>query len=95
MPTIFGGRPRYLGGIYKELGRFRVQGGLVAGALDAELRHPVAKGVRVEIQDRRRALRTLHHPTTLLEGSEDMISLYLFQRLEFWGCAWATRGHCR
>jgi hypothetical protein len=52
----------------------------VDSALDAELTHPVAKRVGMEIQDSRRTLRPINHPICLLKGGQDMVSLHLFQR---------------
>ena len=52
----------------------------VARALDAELTHPVAKGVGMDIQDFRRALRPINHSICLLKGGQDMASLHFFQR---------------
>src|SRR5579862_3255501 len=52
----------------------------VGRALDAELTHPVAKGVGMEIQDSRRTLRPINHSICLLKGSQDMASLHFFQR---------------
>ena len=40
----------------------------VGRALDAELIHPVAKGIGVEIQDFRRTLRPINHSICLLKG---------------------------
>ena len=54
-PPPFGGRePRML---WKELRQ------AVTRALDAELVHPVAKGIRMKVQDSRRTLRPLNHAT--------------------------------
>ena len=52
----------------------------VGRALDAELAHPVAKGVGMEIQDSRRTLRPINHSIGLLKGGLDMASLHFFQR---------------
>jgi hypothetical protein len=52
----------------------------VGRALDAELIHPVAKGVGMEIQDFRRTPRAINHSSCLLKSSQDMASLHFFQR---------------
>ncbi len=52
----------------------------VTRSLDAELTHPVAKRVWMEVQDPRRTFWTIHHSTGMLKGGEDMISVYLVQR---------------
>src|ERR1700690_1746562 len=52
----------------------------VGRALDAELAHPVAKGVGMEIQDFSRSLRPVDHPICLLKGCLDVASLHFFQR---------------
>jgi hypothetical protein len=52
----------------------------VGKALDAELTHPMAQGVGMEIQDSRRTLRPMNHSICLLKGGQDMVSLHLFQR---------------
>ena len=51
----------------------------VARALDAELSHPVAEGVGMEIQDFRRTSWPVNHSTCPLKGSQDMVSLHFFQ----------------
>ena len=51
----------------------------VVRALDAELTHPVAKGVGMDIQDSRRTLRPINHSTCLLKGGQYMASLDFFQ----------------
>ena len=51
----------------------------VARALDAELTHPVAKGVGMDIQDSRRTLRPINHSTCLLKSGQYMASLDFFQ----------------
>jgi hypothetical protein len=51
----------------------------VGGALNAELAHPVAKGVGMEIQNLRGAVWPIHHSTSLLKGGLDMASLYFLQ----------------
>jgi hypothetical protein len=52
----------------------------VGRALDAELTHPVAQGVGMEIQDSRRTLRPINHSICPLKGGPDVVSLHLFQR---------------
>jgi hypothetical protein len=52
----------------------------VARTLDAELTHPVAKRVGMDIQDSRRTFRPINHSVCLLKGGQDMASLHFFQR---------------
>ena len=52
----------------------------MARSLDAELIHPVAKRVWMKVQDPRRAFWTINHSTGMLQGGEDMVSVYLVQR---------------
>jgi hypothetical protein len=47
---------------------------------DAELTHAVAKRVWMKVQDPRRAPWTINHSTGMLQGGEDMVSVYLVQR---------------
>jgi hypothetical protein len=54
----------------------------VTRSLDAELTHAVAKRVRMKVQDPRRALWTINHSTGMLQGGEDMVSVYLLERGE-------------
>jgi hypothetical protein len=51
----------------------------VTRSLDAELTHAVAKRVGMKIQDPRRAFWTINHSTGMLQGSEDMVSVYFLQ----------------
>jgi hypothetical protein len=46
----------------------------VGGALNAELAHPVPKGIGMEIQNPQRHLRPIHHSISLLNGGQDMAS---------------------
>ena len=48
----------------------------VGGALNAELAHPVAKGVGMEIQNLCGTPRPIHHSISLLKGRLDMASLH-------------------
>jgi hypothetical protein len=43
----------------------------VGGALNAELAHPVAKGVGIEIRNLRGALWPIHHSIGLPKGGQD------------------------
>ena len=52
----------------------------VARSFDAELFHSVAKGVRMNTQDLRRALGTVNHPTGILECGENVVSFCLIER---------------
>jgi hypothetical protein len=52
----------------------------VTRSLDAELIHPVAQRVWVEIQDPRRTFWTIHHSTSMLKSGKDVVSIYLVQR---------------
>jgi hypothetical protein len=52
----------------------------VGRSLDAELTHPVAQGIGMEIQNSRCAFRAMNHSICLLKGGHDMVSLYLCQR---------------
>jgi hypothetical protein len=52
----------------------------VARSLDAELTHAVAKRIWMKVQDPRCALWTVNHSTGMLQGGEDMVSVYLVQR---------------
>ena len=52
----------------------------VTRSLYTELAHPVAKRVRMKVQDPRRALWTVNHSRGLLKGRHDMVSFYLVQR---------------
>jgi hypothetical protein len=52
----------------------------VGRGLDAELFHPVAKGVGMEIQNSRRTLWPINHSTCLLKGGQNMASLHFFHR---------------
>jgi hypothetical protein len=52
----------------------------VARALDAELTHPVAKGIGMEIEDFRGTLRPIDHSILLMKDCLDMASLHFFQR---------------
>jgi hypothetical protein len=54
----------------------------VTRSLDAELIHPVAKRVWMEVQDPRRTVWTIHHSTGMLKSGEDVVSVYLVQRQE-------------
>lgn len=51
----------------------------VAGFFDPELIHAVSKRVRMEVQDLRRALRTVNHSVRLFQSGEDVASLHLLQ----------------
>jgi hypothetical protein len=52
----------------------------VTTCLDAELIHPVAQRIGMKVQYLRRTLWTIYHPTGMLKGGEDMVSVYLFER---------------
>jgi hypothetical protein len=54
----------------------------VTRSLDAELIHPVAKRVWMEVQDPRGTFWTIHHSTGMLKSGEDVVSVYLVQRQE-------------
>jgi len=49
-------------------------------AFDAQLTHPVAEGVGVEIQDFCSTLWTVHHFSGLLKGGQDVTPLHFLQR---------------
>lgn len=51
----------------------------VARALDAQLAHPVAKGVGMDIQDFSRTPRPINHSFCLLKGRHDVASLHFLQ----------------
>jgi hypothetical protein len=70
-------RPRYLVSADEAMPESRLA---VGRPLDAELIHPVAKGVGMKIQDSRRTLRPINHSICLPKGGHDMVSLNLFQR---------------
>lgn len=55
----------------------------VARSLYAELTHAVAKRVRMKIQDPRCALWTINYSTGMLQGSEDVVPVYLLERWEW------------
>ena len=50
---------------------------MVVSAFNAELLHSMAERVGMQIEDFRRTFRPLDHSGGPLEGSLDMISLYL------------------
>ena len=68
--TSFGGSHTALRGLLRWM---------VVRASNAELLHSMAERVGMQIQDFRRTFRSLDHPEGQLEGSQDMISLYLSQ----------------
>src|SRR5580693_94906 len=55
----------------------------VTRSLYTELVHPVAKRVRMKVQDPGRALWTVNHSRGLLKGRHDMVSFYLVQRQQW------------
>jgi hypothetical protein len=52
---------------------------VVAGTSDPELLDAVAEGIRVEVQDSRRALWSLNNAASLLKDSEDVTALHVLQ----------------
>ncbi len=57
---------------------------VVAGALDSQPLYPIAKRIRMEIQDSRCSLWSFNHPTGPFKGSEDVRALNLLQSGEGW-----------
>jgi hypothetical protein len=52
----------------------------VTSSFDAKLTHAVAKRVWMKVQNPRRTLWTINHSTGMLQGGENMVSVYLVQR---------------